>query len=109
MFDQERLKELRADFGADELGQVIAAFLEEAEEAIETLASSGLDRDIHRDRLHFLKGCARSVGADRLGNLCERLEGEAALLPEDQARLEREFQALSVALGRKDRAAPDDR
>lgn len=102
MIDQERLEELRADFGPYELRQIIATFLEEAGQAIETLAAAGSDCNVRRDRLHFLKGCARSVGADRLGSLCERLESEAAFGPEDQARLERELRALSDALGPED-------
>ncbi len=80
MIDQTRLQELEDDFGADELGEIVEAFLDEAFEAVDELQT--LDRDADLDaigrHLHFLKGCARNVGAMDLGDICEALEAQPA-------------------------------
>ncbi len=102
MIDHERLAELEADFGSDELRQIIDVFLEEAGETVERLGAEGDDPGVRGDRLHFLKGCARAIGAGRLGDLCDRLERAATFGADDRARLEREFRALREALDRRD-------
>ena len=97
MIDRERLMEMEADFGAEELALIVAAFLGEASAAIAKLRAGWSDDDVRRDRLHFLKGCARTIGARRLGALCERLEGGISG-PEDLRALEREFALVREAL-----------
>ena len=100
MIDHERLRELEEDFGAEELAQVLAAFLEEAAAAVEALRSGWTDADLRRDRLHFLKGCARTIGAMRLGDLCERFEGAPGPGDDGARRIEREFAQVREAIGR---------
>ncbi len=80
MIDQTRLRELEEDFGTDDLAEIVDAFLEEAIEAVD--AMRGLDPATDADgiarHLHFLKGCARNVGATALGDRCEALESREA-------------------------------
>lgn len=76
MIDRSRLLELEEDFGAEDLEEIINAFLEEAEDSITALGGLLSDepspeREAH---FHFLKGCARNIGANQLGDMCERLE-----------------------------------
>ena len=100
MIDNQRLREMEADFGADELDGIVAAFLEEAAAAVAALRAGWADEAIRRDRLHFLKGCAWTIGAVRLGDSCERVEGEANPGRADLRELEREFRAAREALAR---------
>lgn len=88
---------MEADFGAEELALIIAAFQLEATEALAALRAGWMDDHIRHDRLHFLKGCARTVGAVRLGDLCEAFEA-ATVGPEDCRLLEREFHAACEVL-----------
>lgn len=74
MIDHERLAGMEADFGEEEVAMIVAAFIEEATGAMARLRTGWHDDEIRDERLHFLKGCARTIGAVRLGNLCERLE-----------------------------------
>jgi HPt (histidine-containing phosphotransfer) domain-containing protein len=98
MIDRERLSQMESDFGAEEVRLIVAAFLEEAAAAIAALRAGWSDDSVRLDRLHFLKGCARTIGAMRLGDLCEEFEsgtqGHA-----DFSALEREFSAVRDALG----------
>lgn len=78
MIDQARLRELEEDFGAEDLAEIVDAFLEEALEAVEAMQNMDPENDgegIAR-HLHFLKGCARNVGAVALGDYCEALEAQ---------------------------------
>jgi len=79
MIDQSRLKELEEDFGAEELAEIVDAFIDEAKETLDELRSlgTGSDPNAVARHLHFLKGCARNVGATELGNMCEALEAES--------------------------------
>lgn len=97
MIDHERLADMRTTFGAEEVALIIAAFLEEASAAIATLRAGWDDEAVRLERLHFLKGCARTIGAIRLGDLCERFEG-ATSGPEDVGALEREFAVVRAEL-----------
>jgi len=75
-FDDARLRELEADFGADDLAFVIEAFLEEAADAVAGLAptvSDGPD-PARAAQLHFLVGSAGNVGATGLADLCRAHE-----------------------------------
>lgn len=97
MIDHERLREMEDDFGAEELAQIVGAFIDESSAAIEVLRTGWGDARVRRDRLHFIKGCARTMGAVGLGDLCERIETGAAGPGEFRA-LEREFLAAREAL-----------
>lgn len=98
MIDHARLNELEADFGADELDLIIASFLEEAGEAIASLAAAGADPAARREPLHFIKGCARMVGAAELGDLCERLEHAPTFGADELRLLEAELRAARAEM-----------
>ena len=97
MIDAARLKELEDDFGAEDLDEIIEAFLDEAEEALGALAGM-LGREAETERagqLHFLKGCARNIGARDLGDVCEALEsGSRVFSAEELADLRASFEAV---------------
>ena len=76
MIDEARLNELKDDFGADGLAEIIEAFVEEARGAVDEIApfcDTGPSPE-RADRFHFLKGCARNIGAVELGRMCEVME-----------------------------------
>jgi HPt (histidine-containing phosphotransfer) domain-containing protein len=98
MIDRERLSQMESDFGAEEVRLIVAAFLEEAAAAIAALRAGWSDETVRLDRLHFLKGCSRTIGAARLGDLCETFESGTSG-HEDFRALEREFAAVRDALG----------
>ena len=99
MLDLERLAGMEADFGAEELALILAAFREEATNAVDALRAGWMDDAIRRDRLHFLKGSARTIGARRLGDLCEELE-TAAPQKDGWRVLEQELAVICEALDR---------
>lgn len=85
MIDQSRIDELAEDFGRDDLGELISTFLTECDGVVETLQglSDGSDLQARSDQFHLLKGCARTVGAVGLGDLCETFEESPATFSED--------------------------
>ncbi|MDQ2065164.1 Hpt domain-containing protein [Xinfangfangia sp. CPCC 101601] len=73
MIDHARLDELRAEIGDDDLGDVVALFLEEADELIYRL-TDGIAPEKLGPEMHFLKGAALNLGLSDLAALCQ--EGE---------------------------------
>ena len=97
MIDQERLKQLEADFGADDLGDLIEIFLAETWEGLDALEEliAGGDARALRDQFHFLKGCARNVGASTFADRCEQFEiGQDLATKADYLNLRGDFQAV---------------
>ena len=97
MIDQSRLDELANDFGAEDLAEIIEVFLAETWEAIDSLEGKldTMPEEERREQFHFLKGCARNIGAAGFGDLCEEWEsGNAAFGMADYTRLRGEFQAV---------------
>lgn len=80
MIDWNRVLQLREDVGADEFDALLEMFMDEAEAAIMRL--DGRDPWQLRHDIHFLKGCALTLGFSDLGEICDRVErlaaGEAA-------------------------------
>jgi len=76
--DEARLRELESDFGAEDLDEIIDAFLEEASEAVEALEPMLSDQPSaeRAAQFHFLAGAARNLGAVAFGSLAKRLESE---------------------------------
>ena len=76
--DENRLRELADDFGADDLAEIIDAFLEEASEAVDALEQCLSDEPSQArvEYFHFLAGAARNLGAIAFGALCQQLERE---------------------------------
>ncbi len=77
MIDWARVKELRDEIGAEDFAEVVALFLEEADEVIArispVLGAKALESD-----LHFLKGAALNLGFADFAALCQDGERVAA-------------------------------
>ena len=77
MIDWGRVEELRAEIGDDDFHEVVAMFLEEADEVIVQI-SGPPDPSQLESRLHFLKGSALNLGLTELAGLCQDGERHAA-------------------------------
>ncbi|MDB5666790.1 MAG: Hpt protein [Cypionkella sp.] len=77
MIEWDRVKELRSEIGNDGFAEVIAMFLEEADEVIgrigDTVGTEALEAD-----LHFLKGAALNLGFAQFAALCRDGERRAS-------------------------------
>ena len=78
MIDWARVNDLRSEIGEDDFLEVVAMFLEEADEAVGRLTSPP-DLLQVESQLHFLKGAALSLGLTDLAALCQAGERTAAL------------------------------
>lgn len=81
MIDWDRVAELQAEIGEDDLAEILSVFFEEIDGAI---ATYGKDGRSEAETLHFLKGCAANIGLSSVASLC--LEGELALRDDPAAR-----------------------
>jgi len=86
MIDWDRIKELRAEIGEDDFGEVVEIFLEEVEEGIERL-KSGLGDEALAVELHFLKGSALNLGFHSFSIRCQAGETAASEGKKDQVDL----------------------
>ena len=77
MINWDRVRELKDDIGADEIGDVVELFLEEVEEVIDRLKQPDRPRELESD-MHFLKGSALNLGFETLGTMCSDAEKSAA-------------------------------
>lgn len=75
MIDWSRVDELRAEVGPEEVGEIVALFLEEADEAVARLHRPLAPHEVETV-LHFLKGSALNLGLRTLAQLCD--QGERA-------------------------------
>ncbi len=75
MIEWSRVNELREEVGETDFKEVVDLFLEEVSEVLDRL--SGPQGDM-AENLHFLKGCALSLGFEALAQLCEQCERQAA-------------------------------
>jgi len=95
--DEDRLRDLEEDFGADGLEIVIEAYLEESTEVVEAIGALLTDQpDQQRlEHFHFLRGAAHNVGARRFGDLCQHLENQnGSFSAEKYAKFQAEYQAV---------------
>lgn len=76
LIDWARLKELRDEIGAEDLAEVAAIFLEEADEVVARLTRTRAPGELAA-HLHFLKGSALNLGLQDFAAQC--LEGERRL------------------------------
>ena len=78
MINQDQVKQLEDDVGAEDLAEVVTLFLSEVDEAIEGLeeVSKGTTKDI-AEALHFLKGSAFNLGFQSFGDYCAIGEAQA--------------------------------
>jgi HPt (histidine-containing phosphotransfer) domain-containing protein len=77
MIDWDRVRELRAEIGAEDFDEVVCLFLEEADEAIARLSLASGAKSLAAD-LHFLKGAALNLGFSTLSGLCQDGERRAS-------------------------------
>ncbi len=77
MIDWQRLRDLKGEIGAEDFGEVVALFLEEADEVVARLTAADTARALERD-LHFLKGSALNLGFSELAQICQIGEHKAA-------------------------------
>lgn len=77
MIDWARVAELRDEIGSDDFAEVVALFLEEADEVVARLPACA-DAKSLESALHFLKGSALNLGFARLAQLCQEGERLAA-------------------------------
>lgn len=77
MIEWERVNELRSEIGDDDFAEVVALFLEEADEVIARISPDDGARALESD-LHFLKGAALNLGFAEFAALCQDGERRAA-------------------------------
>lgn len=77
MIDWGRVNDLGAEIGTDDLAEIVALFLEEADEAIERISTKTGAGPLEAD-LHFLKGAALNLGFEAFAALCQDGELRAA-------------------------------
>lgn len=78
MIDWERVRELKLEIGPEDFGDVVAVFLQEADDVVARLAGLTDARSIEND-LHFLKGSALNLGFADLAQICQMGELNAAI------------------------------
>jgi histidine phosphotransfer protein HptB len=76
--DWGRVAELRDEVGVENFDEVIALFLEEADDAIRQIQAE-TDPKLLESQLHFLKGAALNLGFSDLAALCQAQERQAAM------------------------------
>lgn len=77
MIDWDRVRELRSEIGAEDFGEVVALFLEEADEVIAKITDAAGAKVLEAD-LHSLKGAALNLGFAEFAALCQSCERLAA-------------------------------
>lgn len=77
MIDWSRLDELREEIGDEDLADVVAMFLDEADGVVGRVATGLSDAELE-SQLHFLKGSALNLGLAELAMLCQDGERRAA-------------------------------
>ena len=77
MIDWGRVRDLRSEIGAEDFAEVVAMFLDEADEVIARLTAERGAKALESD-LHFLKGAALNLGFDALAAICQDGERRAA-------------------------------
>jgi histidine phosphotransfer protein HptB len=99
MIDWARVNDLKEEIGLDDLAEVTAMFLDEADELVARLTPSASAAQIEAD-LHFLKGCALNLGFSAVSVLCrtgERKARAADIADLDLAELTQVYQASKAA------------
>ncbi len=102
----EKLRSLKARTERDVLGETIRLFYESSKSSLEALRTAVQAGDVGgiRDAAHSLKSSSYLVGANRLGDLCRRLEEQARRNQIDSSnalleRVEPEYETVRDCLG----------
>ncbi|QFT58224.1 Hpt domain protein [Sulfitobacter sp. THAF37] len=89
MIDWQQVTTLRDDVGPEDFDEIVARFLQEANETTRKLAAACDPHRLEED-LHSLKGNALNLGFSALSDLCQRGEISAAggtLDPDDLGQI----------------------
>lgn len=90
MIDWQRVEDLKKEIGDEDFGEVVALFLEEADEVVARLPGVNTAKGLESD-LHFLKGSALNLGFTDLAQICQLGERKAAAgetdVPLDQVQV----------------------
>lgn len=73
MIDIVRIHELRSEIGKDDLAVIVAAYVEEARDTLERVAS-GPSQDTQARAVHFLRSGALNIGLRGIATLAGQLE-----------------------------------
>ncbi|WP_225027914.1 Hpt domain-containing protein [Xinfangfangia pollutisoli] len=98
MIDWDRLNELRAEIGDEDLADVVGVFLDETDEVMARIRL--VPACEMEGRLHFLKGSALNLGLRDFADLCQDGEKRAAAgqaAPVDLDQLAAVYQASKTA------------
>ena len=76
LIDYSIFEQLKRDMGADFIGEVVDAFIEDTQQQIDRLrqALEGKDEEAVRQAAHSIKSTASTLGALRLANLAREME-----------------------------------
>ncbi|MDW4549183.1 Hpt domain-containing protein [Defluviimonas sp. D31] len=88
MIDWQRVNDLRAEVGADGLGEIVELFLDEVEGIVMRLGKAPDPARFEAD-LHFMKGGAWNLGFAEFGALCQDGERRAAAGRADEIDIDR--------------------
>lgn len=73
MIDWKQVSALKEEVGAEDFDEVAALFIEEVEEVVERLRGENDIESLESD-MHFLKGCALSLGFTEFSGRCSSAE-----------------------------------
>ncbi|MEM7241672.1 MAG: Hpt domain-containing protein [Pseudomonadota bacterium] len=74
MIDWDQVKELEAEIGPEDFGDIVEVFIEEVDEAVAALEGVSLEGEALASAMHFLKGSSANLGFVDLAAYCS--EGE---------------------------------
>lgn len=78
MIDWKQVKQLEEDIGAEDFQDVAEMFLDEVDEAVDSLrCNPDLNANALASALHFLKGSAANLGFQDFGECCSQGEKNA--------------------------------
>lgn len=78
MINWDQVKQLEEDIGAEDFGDVVVMFIEEVDEAVDTLRTDPqLSDDDLAAAMHFLKGSAANLGLTDFAGYCSDSEKKA--------------------------------
>lgn len=84
MIDTERISELQAEIGADDLTYIVAVYLDEAR-AILTQIAAGLPDEDHARAVHFLRSGALNIGLRGVAEVANKMSCHVASKKDDCA------------------------
>jgi len=87
MISWHRIDELRQEVGDPDFEEIVALFLQEADDVVDRLRAQEPGSDPQED-LHFLKGSAMNLGFETVAEICAALEQSARHAPSSELDLE---------------------